>query len=260
MSTITLYDCPRLHARITLAACEANRAKRDIMQAQCEWKEPGVRPYPCRTCTDWQAWTHQKTQEALVSTKATKKADLPPFVCPNCHATTRHYSLGLCRHCYRKQYYANKENKQAVPAEPSAPVAEQVAPSAPVVAQVAPDSLNRRIYLATPYTAPDASVMEQRCAAATSAANTLIRQGHNVFSPISHGAEVGRGLPPDFAFWSTSCLSFVKHWATDVYVLMLPGWEASVGVSAEMEAAKALNIPVTHILPMPCNHDLPLAV
>lgn len=240
MTTIALYECARLSARITLASCEANRSKPDNAAVLSESLSLAVRPWACRTCTDWQAWNNTNSVEVTVSNSESKKSD---FVCASCGAEGHHAAKGLCKPCYQRQNRAERKSTQAVSAPAS--IVQQETDSNPATC-----TKSRRIYLACPYTSADAATMTQRLAAATTAANALIRQGHNIFSPISHGAEVGKGLPPDFAFWGESCLSFVEHWATDMYVLMLPGWETSVGVTAEIDAAKALNIPVTHILPL----------
>lgn len=215
MPTIVLYDCKRLRARLSLESCEANRAKSDAVVALSEDVSLAVRPWVCRTCTDWQAWNSNNTVEVDVSNPEKNKN----FVCPECDVETLHFSEGLCKKCYQKQNRAEHKAKQA--ASTPAPIVQQEAPLKPAIC-----TKIRRIYLACPYTSAEAATMEQRRIAATTAANALLQQGYNVFSPISHGAEVGKGLPPDFAFWGESCLSFVKHWATDVYVLMLPGWEA----------------------------------
>lgn len=237
---ITLHECKRLRAKLSLASCEANRAKPDSAAILSEDVSFAIRPGPCRNCTDWQAWSSNNTMEVTMSNL---ESEIQAPVCTECGWETGPFARGLCKKCYQRLNRKEKKAKQAT--STPAHIVQQEAPLRP-----APTGTSRRVYLACPYTSAEAAVMAQRLASATTAANTLIRQGHNVFSPISHGAEVGKDLPPDFAFWGASCLSFVEHWATDIYVLMLPGWEASVGVTAEVEAAKTLNIPVTHILPL----------
>lgn len=245
MSTITLYDCPRLRARISLASCKANRDKPDDPVMLDKNVNYAVRPSACRGCTDWKAWGNAT---AVTTDNEEGAKERCVFVCAGCGEKKPHYGKGLCARCYQRQRLAKVKAQAAETPEAGAPGA----PSAPEHTSfpVADPALAaRRIYLACPYTAPEAAVMDQRREAASLAANALARQGYTVFSPISHGAEIGQGLPPDFAFWSTSCLSFVELWATDVFVLMLPGWEASTGVAAEVGAATARHIPVTHILP-----------
>lgn len=252
MPELVLYECKHLRARLTLAACEANRAKRDIMQAQCEWKESGVRPWACNTCTDWQGWNSNNTLEGIDVQNPEKKKS---FVCPECEVETLHFSKGLCRKCYQKQNRREKKAKQVVPAL-VAPVAS-VAPIAPVVPQEvalkpAMPSNVRRIYLAAPYTSPDKGVMEYRFSQATVIAGELMLQGYLVYSPLTMGHVLGKSveMSGDWDFWQKSCLSYLEEWATDLYVLRLQGWDLSVGVTAEIEAAHMLALPVTRLLPI----------
>ena len=100
------------------------------------------------------------------------------------------------------------------------------------------------IYLASPYTHPDADVREQRFEAACRAASRLLQEGHPVFAPIVHGHPmVSCGLPTDWSFWSPFCRQYIEA-CQQVVVLMLDGWETSVGVQAEIEIATSLGKPV----------------
>ena len=249
MPTIALYDCPRLRARLSLAACEANRNKADAIVALGEDVSLAVRPRPCRDCTDWQAWSSAHAKEVTMA--APQRTT--PLLCTECGGETRALVKGLCNKCYQRQIRRKKTacDAKTGPVVAAAPGVAPAPVSTPAESQPASAPTDRRIYLACPYTHEDARVMAERREAATAAANTLLRQGLNVYSPISHGAAVGEGLPPDFAFWRASCLSFLGHWATDVYVLMVPGWEASVGVQAEIDRAMELDLAVTLVLPLP---------
>ena len=106
-----------------------------------------------------------------------------------------------------------------------------------------------RIYLATPYTHPDPNVRENRFYRASECANRLMQEGYNVYSPITHGHLIGAigGLPGDFDFWQEHCLSFIRHWADRVIVLVQPGWQESKGVAAEIAEAQALGLPISFI-------------
>jgi hypothetical protein len=58
------------------------------------------------------------------------------------------------------------------------------------------------IYLASPYSHPDAEVRERRFDAACRAAAALICQGKTIFSPIAHSHAICRyGVPLDWRFW-----------------------------------------------------------
>lgn len=101
-----------------------------------------------------------------------------------------------------------------------------------------------RIYLAAPYTHPNPTVRLFRIKAVNCMAAKFLKEGHEVFSPLSMGHEICRTceLPTDFSFWRSTCLSMIEHWATHVYVLDLEGWEESVGVREEMALAQKLEL------------------
>lgn len=94
-----------------------------------------------------------------------------------------------------------------------------------------------RIYLASPYTHPDEAVMEERYTAALAALHFFLRHRLTIYSPIvhSHAAAAMGGLPIDFEFWGKHCLSFLENWATEIWVLQIPGVKESVGVRAEVD-------------------------
>ena len=101
------------------------------------------------------------------------------------------------------------------------------------------------VYLATPYSHPDAEVRERRFREVNRAAAALIRKGVHVFSPISHMhpiALVG-GLPHGWEFWQA--YDRVMLAACDkVIVLMQDGWRESAGVQAEIAIAKKIGLSV----------------
>ena len=106
----------------------------------------------------------------------------------------------------------------------------------------------RRIYLASPYTAPDEIQRICRYGQVCLMTAQLLREGHLVFSPIAHSHPLaGYGLPVEFEFWQRHCLSFLETWATDLWVLTLWGWEDSRGVNAEIEFAHQRGLPVSLI-------------
>ena len=104
----------------------------------------------------------------------------------------------------------------------------------------------RRIYLASPYTSEHRPKMTWRYLAACAATARLLAEGHIVYSPIAHGHHLSdfAALPGDFAFWREHCLSFLEHWAEELRVLEIDGWEESAGVQAEIAFAKERGIPV----------------
>lgn len=101
-----------------------------------------------------------------------------------------------------------------------------------------------RIYLAAPYSHPNPAVCLFRIKAVNRMAAKLLKEGHEVFSPLSMGHAICSTceLPTDFSFWRATCLSMIEHWATHVYVLDLEGWKESVGVHEEMALAEKLGL------------------
>ena len=103
------------------------------------------------------------------------------------------------------------------------------------------------IYLASPYTHPDPFVMEWRYLLAMRRMTELLRQGLYVYGPIVHNHELRKlgGLPPTWEFWQGYDFDMLNR-CDRVEVLMLPGWQQSVGVTAEIRHAADLRIPVTY--------------
>jgi hypothetical protein len=104
------------------------------------------------------------------------------------------------------------------------------------------------VYLATPYSHPERVVRLQRFEKVNAVAARLMRDGMHIFSPISHThpiAEAG-DLPLGFDFWQKYDTAFLNN-CCKLIVLRLDGWEKSVGVTAEIEIAKSLGLPIEYI-------------
>jgi Domain of unknown function (DUF1937) len=106
----------------------------------------------------------------------------------------------------------------------------------------------RLVYLASPYTSADPAVRQARFEAACRAAAELIRQGLTICSPIAHSHAICQhgAVPLDWAFWRQHDLTFLAM-CDEVVVLKLVGWRQSVGVQAEIAAAKSLGKPVSFL-------------
>jgi hypothetical protein len=106
------------------------------------------------------------------------------------------------------------------------------------------------IYLATPYTHPDHSVMQNRFEMACSVAGKLMREGHIVFSPIAHTHPIAVRceLPRDWGFWHKYDAEFIEA-CDEVWVVRMDGWDVSRGVLAEIDIAKDFGKPVKYIDP-----------
>lgn len=101
------------------------------------------------------------------------------------------------------------------------------------------------IYLASPYSHPDPLIMKTRFLLAEQATAELLMSGEIVFSPIVHCHEMAMryNMPTDFNFWSKYCCSMLRK-ADILYILAIPGWDTSIGVSAEHRLAKEMFMPV----------------
>jgi len=105
------------------------------------------------------------------------------------------------------------------------------------------------IYLASPYSHPDANIREQRFRAVCKAAARLMRNGGIVFSPIAHGHPIAQhGLPTDWRFWEQFDREQLAC-CDEVVVLLLDGWRESEGVRAEIRIAAELGKPVRYLAP-----------
>jgi hypothetical protein len=105
------------------------------------------------------------------------------------------------------------------------------------------------IYVASPYSHHDAAVRQVRFESACRVTAELIRQGKASYSPIAYSHPLCRyGLPLDWEFWQKHDLQFLEM-CSEVIVLKLPDWERSVGIQAEIAAARAMGKPVTFLEP-----------
>jgi nucleoside 2-deoxyribosyltransferase len=112
--------------------------------------------------------------------------------------------------------------------------------------------MRRIIYLAGPYTHPDPFVRENRYAALTEAAAKLIKDGHIVFSPITHLHPVDAFLRPteyDTDWWFALDEPFMAA-CTELVILTLDGWEDSKGTAAERAWFEERGLPVTFMEPV----------
>ncbi len=107
--------------------------------------------------------------------------------------------------------------------------------------------MRKIIYLASPYSHPDAQVMQARCKAAQKAAAKLMQDGNTVISPIAHSHGVADFLPDELRldndFWMEQDLPLLAH-CDELLVLCLEGWEASKGIKQEIAFASKRGIPI----------------
>jgi len=84
--------------------------------------------------------------------------------------------------------------------------------------------MRRLIYLASPYSDPDAAVREERFRAACRAAGVLIGRGIPVFSPVAHSHPVAEhgGIDPLSEVWYAADQPLLEA-CTELIALALPG-------------------------------------
>ena len=104
------------------------------------------------------------------------------------------------------------------------------------------------IYLAAPYSHPDKAVVEERVKLVCQFAAYLMNEGMHNVSPITTGTGIFNHatLPSTFAFWESFSYALLEVCDT-LFVLELPGWEESIGVTAEIAHAKAKGIKTISI-------------
>lgn len=107
------------------------------------------------------------------------------------------------------------------------------------------------IYIASPYSHPDPAVRQRRYEDVCAHVAMRMKAGAVVYSPIAHCHPIAErfGLPGHWEFWERFDRAMIER-ADGVEVLMLEGWQASAGVTAECLIAGELGIPVTHAEPV----------
>jgi hypothetical protein len=104
------------------------------------------------------------------------------------------------------------------------------------------------IFVISPYTDDDFTIIEARAWEADKYVGELTRQGKVCYSAISamhHLLQVCQ-LPGTWDYWKMHCETMMMH-AYEVHVLCLDGWEESEGVHAEIEIAKMFNKKITYV-------------
>lgn len=111
------------------------------------------------------------------------------------------------------------------------------------------------VYLAAPYTAggmATAFTTLYRVLKINHAAASLFRRGFLVFSPISHTHPIKEACPEAMGggwdFWKEYDTRMIDC-CDEMIVFMLPGWEMSKGVNAEIKIAKSIGMRVRYMCP-----------
>lgn len=106
------------------------------------------------------------------------------------------------------------------------------------------------VYIASPYSHPEASVRQERHVAACKKAAQYAAKGIPHFSPIAQSHPVADHMDEksrmDFDLWMKLDLPLLRM-ASELHVLCIDGWRQSRGVTREIEYADQLGIPVKHV-------------
>ncbi len=106
------------------------------------------------------------------------------------------------------------------------------------------------VYLASPFSSPDPDLERWRYESACEATGELHSRGVLAYSPIAHTYAIARvgGFATGFETWRPFDLAMIEA-CGEMAVLMLPGWDRSEGVLAELEHAQDIGRKVRHYTP-----------
>lgn len=97
------------------------------------------------------------------------------------------------------------------------------------------------VYLAGPYIHEDKKVMQKRFKVLSKVAGKLMRDKDvYVYSPITHGHPIHQSTQFTSQFWLEFSIGMLDK-CDEMYILDIPGWQESVGVTAEIEYARSNN-------------------
>lgn len=113
------------------------------------------------------------------------------------------------------------------------------------------------IFLASPYSHPDATIRQTRFEKARDylrwhvANPSKVVYGGAIFSPIvyAHDLAIRGEFPLDHEFWLAFNLDILRH-ADMLMVLTLDGWAESKGIRVERDTARHLGIPEVMVAEM----------
>lgn len=105
-------------------------------------------------------------------------------------------------------------------------------------------------YIAAPYSHPDAAIKAQRLVDFARFDAEMMNQGIFTVSPMTKAFELQHATFPDnWEYWRDYSYALMDR-CSNVIVLLLDGWDKSVGVQAEIEYANELEIPIKYMRPI----------
>ena len=108
----------------------------------------------------------------------------------------------------------------------------------------------RLIYLASPYSHKGDAIRRLRYELVCEAAAKIMAAGIMVYSPIAHTHSIAESgeLPQGYDFWKELDERLIKA-CDELWVLMLVGWDKSVGTAQEIDFAWRRGMPVAAVEP-----------
>jgi hypothetical protein len=106
------------------------------------------------------------------------------------------------------------------------------------------------VYVAVPYSHPDAAVVEERMRLFALTSSRIMAQGQFVFSPVlNHSILKHAKLPGDWQYWQHYCRAFLRR-CDKLVVLRIPGWDQSTGVAEEIRFATENSMLIEYLDPL----------
>ncbi len=101
------------------------------------------------------------------------------------------------------------------------------------------------IYVASPYSSPIMDAQRLRFNNVRAFVRKCLHEGLAVYSPIVYCHPLAQefDLPGDAKFWHNFNMAMLRK-AEVMFLLQLPGWDTSKGVTMELRVAKILNMEV----------------
>ena len=106
---------------------------------------------------------------------------------------------------------------------------------------------NSMIYIAAPYTDPNPEVKAERMRQFYEYDSIISSNGAYTVSPLYKVETAKHGkMPDDWEYWKKYSYALLDT-CDSIHVLMMPGWDKSIGVQAEIAYCKLKSIQICYI-------------
>ena len=104
------------------------------------------------------------------------------------------------------------------------------------------------IYIAAPYSDSDQTVVDNRVKRVCEYSGGLLKNGQSCVSALTVGVSILQhtNLPTDFSFCKKLSFDLIDV-CDEIHVLMLDGWDNSIGVDGEVNYGIKKGIKIKHI-------------